>query len=49
MKLLLIEDEDGIGRLICQGLCEANHLFTHVDTGLEVAASQLLVNVATGC
>jgi DNA-binding response OmpR family regulator len=35
MKLLLIEDEDGIGRFVCQGLREANHTVDWCRDGRE--------------
>lgn len=33
MRLLLVEDEEGIGKFICQGLCEAGHTVDWVQDG----------------
>lgn len=35
MRLLLVEDEEGIGKFICQGLREANHTVDWVTTAAE--------------
>jgi DNA-binding response OmpR family regulator len=36
LRLLLVEDEEGIGKFICQGLAEANHSVDWLRTGEEV-------------
>ncbi len=43
MRLLLIEDEDGIGKFICQGLREAGHNIDWAQTG-EAGQSYALDN-----